>query len=93
MPDAIPDAHVDAVMSRAVAVRSSDRLLRHHERYMAYLPGTALPTVWREDAASALDALRTELVKAWLPTVRSLLMWERCEMAQRQRYFPTGGHL
>jgi hypothetical protein len=81
----IPEAHVDAVMSRAVAVLSSDRLCRPLTRWMAYLPGTALPTVWREDSTAALSALRVALIKAWLPTIRELLMWERGRLANGSR--------
>ncbi len=77
---------VDAIMARSV-VQRSDAVMEimaraagleanfrapQQQRWYAYLPGTLLPTVWRDDHAAALGALRELLVKRWLPTLREL---------------------
>lgn len=82
----VPESALDAVMSRAVTARSSGRR-GHFEQWYAYLPGTALPTVWRETSATALAALRGQLRRDWEPTVRSLMMHEAGlrERAERKR--------
>jgi len=82
------EAHVDAVMSRAVAMAcaQTERRMgppRHFSQWMAYLPGTSLDTVFREDAATALAALREALVKRWLAVIRELVAWERSQKKRR----------
>lgn len=71
------ESHVDKVMSRAVTHATDGRFHGVLQRWVAYLPGTALMTVWREDAAEALAALRAELVRQWVPTLRELMVWHR----------------
>jgi hypothetical protein len=74
--------HLDRVMERAEITQMTAPGTRHFGKWMAFLPGTSLETIFREDAASALAALRTEVEANWLPILRELKLHETAK-AQR----------
>ena len=63
-------SHVDAVMARAVVTDFSSRT--SGSRWCAYLPGSSVWSVWRDDSTEALAGLRELVVKDWLEVLREL---------------------